>query len=304
MKYEKNKDLIIESYKKTGSVWKTADELKEHDLKAQQIHRYLTKWGAQKKLNRFTKEEELILIAEYGFYKSIGKLELLAERLGRTKPSIYKRAKILGLTDNKGVFYGNKEKLSKFMKEWQAKNGHPKGMKGKKHTDETKKTISKKSKTTWSNPDHYLNSEEHKQFLSDKMTKYQFNNKNKSNNYSRTKKGWLELDGKKYYLRSSWEFEYAYYLDYLKKQGEIKEWEYEVDTFWFENIKRGVRSYTPDFKITNNDDSIEYHEVKGWLDAKSKTKLKRIAKYYPEVKLELIDEKRYKSIIAKKYLWK
>lgn len=115
--------------------------------------------------------------------------------------------------------------------------------------------------------------------------------------YSRTRKGWVELDdGRKYYLRSGWEMKYAAYLEMLKDSGAIKYWEYEVDTFWFENIKRGVRSYTPDFKVFFNDGDVQYHEVKGWMDAKSKTKLKRMAKYHPEIDLVVIGEKEMKAL--------
>jgi hypothetical protein len=77
---------------------------------------------------------------------------------------------------------------------------------------------------------------------------------------------------------------------------EIKSWRHESKTFWFENIRRGVRSYLPDFEITNNDGGVEYHEVKGYMDNRSKTKIKRMAKYYPETKLIVICKKEYTAI--------
>jgi len=111
------------------------------------------------------------------------------------------------------------------------------------------------------------------------------------------KQGWYKIVGrKKLFLRSLWEVNYATYLQFLLNKKYIIKWEYEVDTFWFEKIKRGVRSYTPDFKITNLDKSIEYHEVKGWMDAKSATKIKRMAIYYPEVKLIVIQKAEYKEV--------
>lgn len=100
------------------------------------------------------------------------------------------------------------------------------------------------------------------------------------------------------FVRSSWEANYARYLNWLIEQGEIEKWEYEVDTFEFEPIKRGTRFYTPDFKIFNNDGSVEYHEVKGYMDSKSKTKLKRMAKYYPDIEIVLIDKDVYYSIAS------
>ena len=98
------------------------------------------------------------------------------------------------------------------------------------------------------------------------------------------------------YFRSAWEANYARYLSFLVALSEIADWEYESDHFEFSAIKRGHRSYTPDFKIINLDGSIEYHEVKGWLDPASKVKLKRMAKYYPEIQIIIIDKDAYQAI--------
>ncbi len=98
------------------------------------------------------------------------------------------------------------------------------------------------------------------------------------------------------YFRSAWEANYARYLNLLIKLGAISSWEYEVDTFWFEKIKRGVRSYKPDFKVTNPDGKIEYHEVKGYDHPRGKTARKRMAKYHPHIKIVLIDQHNYKQI--------
>lgn len=110
------------------------------------------------------------------------------------------------------------------------------------------------------------------------------------------KQEWLEIGGKRKYYRSRWEANYARYLEWLKINGQIKEWSHEPKTFWFEKIRRGTKSYLPDFLVTENDGSEAYHEVKGWMDNRSKTKLKRMAKYYPEVKLVLIEAKVYNAI--------
>lgn len=104
-----------------------------------------------------------------------------------------------------------------------------------------------------------------------------------------TVKGWYTSGDRKYYLKSSWELSYAKYLDSELANGTIKWWEYEPDTFWFERIKRGVRSYTPDFKVEHLDGKVEYHEVKGYLDSKSKTKLNRMRIYHPDIEMKLID---------------
>jgi hypothetical protein len=103
------------------------------------------------------------------------------------------------------------------------------------------------------------------------------------------------------YVRSTWEANYARYLNWLASIGDIKMWEYEVDTFEFP-VKRGSRFYTPDFKVFNKDGSIEYHEIKGYMDQRSATKLKRMNKYYPQVKILLIDKDAYYAIRANAHL--
>ena len=99
------------------------------------------------------------------------------------------------------------------------------------------------------------------------------------------------------YFRSSWEANYARYLEWLVRQGEIVSWEYEVDSFEFP-VKRGTRTYLPDFKVWVSPEKFEYHEVKGYMDQRSATKLKRMKRYYPAVKVVLIDAAAYRSIAA------
>lgn len=100
---------------------------------------------------------------------------------------------------------------------------------------------------------------------------------------------WHEIGGKRIYFRSKWEWRYALYLQSQKENGEIKDWEYEPQTFWFEAIKRGVRSYKPDFKVLEDSGSTIWIEVKGYMDTKSIVKLKRFKRYFPNEKIMLID---------------
>lgn len=119
------------------------------------------------------------------------------------------------------------------------------------------------------------------------------------NGYSRGKQGKRE-DLDNIFFRSSWEANYARYLNFLKSKEIIYKWQFEPDTFWFEKIKRGVRSYLPDFKIWDTSTSDPYYvEVKGWMDDKSKTKLKRMKKYYPEIRIDIVTSKEYNEIKKK-----
>lgn len=113
---------------------------------------------------------------------------------------------------------------------------------------------------------------------------------------SEVKSGWRTIGGKAKYYRSRWEANFACYLEWLKSIGEIKAWEHEPETFWFKGIKRGVVSYLPDFKVEENNGDIVYYEVKGYMDGRSRTKIKRMAKYYPEIKLAVIERRQYMEI--------
>ena len=114
---------------------------------------------------------------------------------------------------------------------------------------------------------------------------------NSDTQYTHAKGGKREdLDNR--YFRSSWEANWARYLNWLVKVGNIDKWEYEVDTFEFP-VKRGSKYYTPDFKVFNPDGSIEYHEIKGYMDKDSRVKINRFNKYYPELKLVVIDKPAY-----------
>jgi hypothetical protein len=103
-----------------------------------------------------------------------------------------------------------------------------------------------------------------------------------------------DLEGQ--YFRSRWEANWARYLNWMKARGEITGWEYETETFEFSKIKRGSRFYTPDFKVTENSGAIIYHELKGWLDKKSITKLKRMKKYHPSVEVLLVQKREYDAV--------
>jgi hypothetical protein len=94
------------------------------------------------------------------------------------------------------------------------------------------------------------------------------------------------------YVRSSWEANYALILNYAMANGLIEHWEYEPDVFEFP-VKRGTRWYCPDFKVFRPEGVVEYHEVKGHMDQPSRTKLKRMKKYYPQVKIRLVDAEVY-----------
>ena len=98
-----------------------------------------------------------------------------------------------------------------------------------------------------------------------------------------------ELDGKKvtqnrskrsvigkredlnHFFRSCWEANSARWFNH---EGII--WSYEPKVFIFGDVRRGTVSYCPDFQIDNG-----WVEVKGLLDSRGRTAIRRFKKYYP-----------------------
>lgn len=82
------------------------------------------------------------------------------------------------------------------------------------------------------------------------------------------------------FFRSSWEANFARLMNYAGI-----EWQYEPRTFNFDDIQRGTTSYTPDFYLPKFDKWIE---IKGWMDKKSKLKIDRFRKRYPDESSKLV----------------
>lgn len=95
------------------------------------------------------------------------------------------------------------------------------------------------------------------------------------------------------YVRSRWEANFLRYLNYKKLK-----WEYEPKTFVFEGIKRGTRTYTPDVYIPKEDVWIE---IKGYLRAKDKTKIRRMKRYHPEAFKKLQAVTKNENVAATKF---
>ena len=183
--------------------------------------------------------------------------------------------------------------MSRRAKAMIAERGHPRGALGMKHTDETKALLSQKSLAMWAQK-----TDEQRTEMAEKMLRTMRANGTEPHNREMCtwKAGWREVGGKRIYFRSRWEANYGRYLEWLKANGQIKEWAHEPMTFWFDKIKRGCRSYLPDFQVEECGGTIRFHEVKGWMDDRSKTKIKRMRIYFPEVTLIVVDGKAYKAI--------
>lgn len=226
-------------------------------------------------------------------------LPRLALLLNRTAPYISRLARKMGLTDTSRKQGSRlRENLSQKTTARLQKQGHPRGMLGKKHTDEFKAWQGKRVKEYWEGLTPIDVAIMTTKQTRTKIARYGTaapTHLTGSNAYSRAKHG-RRKDLNNQYFRSSWEANYARYLNFLISKGEILSWEYEAHTFVFHEVARGTVSYLPDFKVITKEGKIEWHEVKGWMDAKSKVKLKRMQKYYPEETLIVIGAEEYKAI--------
>jgi hypothetical protein len=172
---------------------------------------------------------------------------------------------------------------------------HPRGMLGKPQTEKCKTASRERNRSLVAEGKHHFQkprTQEQRKRQSALMTGLL---KSAGAIYSNARRGYRDDLGD-IFFRSRWEANYARILNWKVAQRQIATWEYEADTFWFEKIRRGVRSYTPDFKITGLNGSIWYEEIKGWMDAKSKTKLKRMKKYHPKTSVLVIGQKEYKLL--------
>lgn len=261
------------------------------------VHRRLTKAGLINS-KHFT-DDEVEAIRQYYTTTPVDQFDLkrFSNELQRPVTSISRVARSLGVTDpRRPERPQSRQKISDRMAQQWKVMAHPRGALGIKHSEETRAVLSAKSKAAWLvaktfNVGAYA--PELRQAASDRMSRAS-SLKSGANAYSRCASGIREDIGPMYF-RSKWEANYARYLNWLQQKGEIESWEYEPVTFWFEAIKRGVRSYKPDFRVKEK--GREYFvEVKGWMDPRSKTKLARMKRYHPSIEVRVVGEKQYRSI--------
>jgi len=242
----------------------------------------------------WTDADHARLVAEYDEWAARGQVQELATQMGRTRQFLARKAREAGLTDptRKKPFLG--PAISKRQREKIARDGHPRGFLGRSHSAATREVCSNASRQMWGALDEAARAELVTKMRQGAIAAGTTTAPNRA--AASWKAGWREIGGQRCYFRSAWEANYARYLDWLRERGEITEWKHEPETFWFEKIKRGVRSYKPDFRVVEKSGVVRFHEVKGWMDDRSRVCLKRMAKYHPSVTIVLVDSKSYRSI--------
>lgn len=285
---------IIEKYNELHSVWKVGEYF---GIQGQCVHAFLTKIGKIKKMRVFTPEEKDRLLREYEYYRNRGELEILAKEMGRTKQYLSRQARALGLTSQQ-ISHCEfspevRARLSQAAKKRIQDHGHPRGMAGKRHSEDTKRLFSERSKRLWKEKRDVWLTDEARRKKSDNMKKSQ--SEGILGVRSRCHMFDVIVGDKAMKAKSTWEYDVALYLQYLLDNGMISSWDYEPVAFEFPYGKNGVRSYKPDFRVTRG--SREYFiEVKGWVDSKSLLKQNLMKTHYPEINMLYILEPTYRAI--------
>lgn len=223
-------------------------------------------------------------------------LSELAARLGRDKPTVCRKARELGLTNQRRrkreaislrvIAPLCKCQMAEAARRRIAKYGHPRGMAGKKHTAETLDVLSARSAARWADPNDPLNAPRAKALRSANMRgRHLAGLVTVENAYSRCRRGIRPDLG--LFMRSAWEANYARYLNTLVAAGTVTRWEYEPHRFLFSSGSPPY-SYMPDFRVTLPDGRHEWHEVKGWLTAASRAALARMSEHYPGERVVLV----------------
>lgn len=179
------------------------------------------------------------------------------------------------------------------------RNPHPRGATGHQFTDEQRAKISAAGRASWA----ARSDEERAAYIAPMLAGSEAARRNGARTAESTftrGKGGRRADLDNRYFRSSWEANYARYLNWLiaLEQG-IASWEYEPVTFEFP-VKRGTRFYTPDFRVWMRSGGYEWHEVKGWLTQQGATALRRFALHHPaeHAHLVMIDGDVYRPLAA------
>ena len=279
---------LVAAYAETSSVWKTAEKF---GMCGQSVWERLTRLGRITS-DMYTPEQEALIESFYASNFKKGELQDFCAQHGLLKTSVSRWAEEKKLTTvHRCATELARQNMSKAAAQWIADNGHPRGMLGKHHSPEALQKIGEASVRNYAK---LSKSQKQQRVLKAQKTKAASGTLITPRKGS-WKQGWYVIGKRRIYLRSRWEVNYAHYLELLLTAGEISAWDYEPDTFWFDRIKRGTTNYTPDFKVTYPDGRVEYHEIKGWMDPRSLTKLKRMRIHHPEITMVLRDAKWFKE---------
>lgn len=98
-------------------------------------------------------------------------------------------------------------------------------------------------------------------------------------------------------LDSNYEYDYALYLDHIYRSSEIAGWVRNRTPFYFTEPvlipgkkRHYQRFYIPDFLVFNLDGTYEIHEVKGWMNDRSRAIIDQFKKDFPTLIYKIIEK--------------
>lgn len=281
-------EQILESYSRTGNIWKTGEEL---GMVGQSVWERLRRTGMVLRSPEFTDHQKNLISELYSNGFERGELAKLCLEQKLSKPNVARYARrVLRMTSRtRKVSADNCLAVGVRMKKWMATHEHPRGFLGGKHSSTARATMSQKSRLAWVLPESKRMARVIKMRRGFEAKKGVAVAKHKG--HGNWKSEWITIGGKTFFARSTWELNYALYLEAAKNHGKIKEWDHEVKSFWFPvgKLKQSL-TYTPDFKVQLLDGTVEYREVKGWMDPRSISQLDRMKQHFPEIKIRVIDK--------------
>ena len=113
------------------------------------------------------------------------------------------------------------------------------------------------------------------------------------------------IGGKTDRYDSEAEFMWFCYQEFLKQNGEIRDWKRKIPKFdfWEFGYRNKPYEYTPDGIVIENDGSIIHQEYKGYAETSDITRIKRAFKHYDAIFDVIVKKKNKKGkqseIIAK-----
>lgn len=247
-------------------------------------------------------DDELALIRRFYLMAGAGPVNAkrLAKILRRSRAAVRQKAKTLGLSSGSRVRLAQvsiqfprrrmtDEEVRALMSATirrtnAAHGGHMRPMLGKTLGEATKRKISEASRRTWADPTSKLNSEEQRQQRAANASR-SWETRQRRNAFSRCRRGRRDDLGD-IVFRSSWEANYARFLNQEIAAGRVASWEHEAHVFRFSE----AATYTPDFRVCLPDGSHEWHEVKGWMTEKGRRKLALMSEHFPNEVVRLVDE--------------
>lgn len=213
---------------------------------------------------------------------------------GRKRPE---QAAVINALRETGVLVtteDGKRRIAEAARKRFAEGGHPRGALGHKHTAEASAVMSAKGRARAAamQPDERR-----------RLTERQVQGKRDKGIPIASPRGswkaaWRDVGAQRCYFRSRWEANYARHLEALREAGHVIAWEHEPRAFAFAGLESGPVSYLPDFRVVLASGQTEWHEVKGWMDDRSRQAIALMAQQYPAERLVVIDGKQYRQIEA------